>query len=170
MKLPTIDRPIYKGLSTDEEKLAAMMTEVTALQTVDPDDRMEFVHKTAQWIAYERYIESCRQEGDDEDDDDNDHRLFEDCLAQYLYLPYGKRLSDAFAFGLRNALFYESGLGDEGHVMYTAARTKLINDQVTQWLRQQQQQQERHQEKLAEKQKSYQIRILVPVWIPGSIG
>lgn len=133
MKLTEIDRPLYKGLTTDDEKVAAMMAEVSALQTVNPSDGMDFSHKTSQWIAFERAIESSRREPDDD-------RLFNDFLAQHLCEPYGKRLSDAFSFGLRAALFFESGLGDEGHVMYTAARTKLINDRVTQWLQQQQQQ------------------------------
>ena len=42
MKLTEIDRPSYKGSSTDDEKLAAIMAEAGALQVVDPRDKMDF--------------------------------------------------------------------------------------------------------------------------------
>ena len=47
---------------------------------------------------------------------------------------------DCFSFGLRHAVFdppgSEIGLGDEGHVLYTAARTHLISQHVSEWLQQ----------------------------------
>jgi len=126
MKIPTIRRHLYDGLATDEEKLRAMNAEVADLQKIG-DDEMDFSNKSAMWVAYERSIES-----------QNEDSLFNDVLAKHFVDPYGKRMSDCFAFGLRHAVFdppgANIGFGDEGHVMYTAARTKLINDHLTVWL------------------------------------
>ena len=90
---------------------------------------MDFAAKTSQWIAYECYIESSLA----------DDRLFRDPIAQHLYEPYGRRMSDAFAFGLQHAVFDQPGganigIGMEGHVQYTATCTKLINDALDTWL------------------------------------
>lgn len=127
IKIPKLHRPIFDGLTTDEEKMAAAMAEYEALKDAD-EEGLDFANKTSMWIAYERNIESQRED-----------RLFNDPLAKYFCQPYGKRLSDSMAFGLALGVFdppgANIGFGLEGHVLYTAARTKLINDQVDQWVK-----------------------------------
>lgn len=126
MNIPKLHRPIFDGLTTDEEKMTAAMAEYETLKGAD-EEGLDFANKTSMWIAYERNIESQRED-----------RLFDDPLAKYFCQPYGKRLSDSMAFGLALGVFdppgTDIGLGLEGHVLYTAARTKLINDQVDQWV------------------------------------
>jgi methyltransferase (TIGR00027 family) len=113
-------------IATVEEKMTAAMAEYNALKDADEND-LDFINKTAMWIAYERHVESQRTDG-----------LFHDPLAPFFMEPYGKRLSDAMSMGLALTVFdppgSEIGFGLEGHVMYTAARTKLINDQLDHWL------------------------------------
>eukprot|EP00730_Choanoeca_flexa_P006396 TRINITY_DN12146_c0_g2_i2.p1 TRINITY_DN12146_c0_g2~~TRINITY_DN12146_c0_g2_i2.p1 ORF type:complete len:316 (+),score=76.34 TRINITY_DN12146_c0_g2_i2:109-1056(+) len=127
MSIPKQQRP-FDDMATDEERLAYMMAELEELK-VEGEDNLDFSGKTGMWVAYERALESARPESE---------RLFHDPLAQYFAEPYGKRLSTIFAFGLKHAVFdppgAEIGFGYEGHVMYTAARTKLINDRVSEWL------------------------------------
>eukprot|EP00580_Thalassiosira_gravida_P000386 CAMPEP_0201617500 /NCGR_PEP_ID=MMETSP0492-20130828/36526_1 /ASSEMBLY_ACC=CAM_ASM_000837 /TAXON_ID=420259 /ORGANISM="Thalassiosira gravida, Strain GMp14c1" /LENGTH=313 /DNA_ID=CAMNT_0048085783 /DNA_START=64 /DNA_END=1005 /DNA_ORIENTATION=+ len=126
MTIPTRHRPIFDGLTTGEEKFKAAMAEYDELKETDADG-LDFSNKTAMWIAFERDIETQREDA-----------LFKDVLAKYFTEPYGQRLSDSMSFGLAKSVFDppddEIGFGLEGHVMYTAARTKLINDQVDQWL------------------------------------
>lgn len=124
--IPKLHRPIFDGLETDEEKLKVAMAEYNALKDADQDG-LDFSNKTSMWIAYERQVESQRED-----------RLFHDPLAQHFSEPYGKRLSDAMSLGMAGGIFdppgANIGLGLEGHVLYTAARTQLINDRVGQWL------------------------------------
>lgn len=128
-KIPTLQRPIFDGLTNDEDKFKASMAEYEVLKGTD-EDGLDFSNKTAMWLAYERQVESER-----------DDCLFNDTLARHLVGPYGKRLSDAMSFGLAFSCFdppgMDIGFGLEGHVMYTAARTKLINDQVDRWIMEQ---------------------------------
>eukprot|EP00045_Choanoeca_perplexa_P007152 m.63118 g.63118 ORF g.63118 m.63118 type:complete len:313 (+) comp13955_c0_seq1:79-1017(+) len=135
MSIPTIKRP-FDDMETDEERLKYMMAEMEELKVVEADG-IDFAGKTAMWVAYERALESARPE---------EERLFCDPLAKHFGEPYGKRLSTIFAFGLKHAIFdppgADIGFHYEGHVMYTAARTKLINDRVSTWLAQDQPQQQ----------------------------
>ena len=126
-RIPKRQRSIFDGLTTDEEKFKAAMDEYNELKEVG-EDGLDFSNKTSMWIAFERDIESQRED-----------RLFNDPLAKYFMEPHGKRLSDAMSFGhgifgLAFSCFdppgENIGFGLEGHVMYTAARTKLINDKV----------------------------------------
>lgn len=127
MRIPTLHRPLYDGCRTPEEKAAAMTKAMGELQTVNDKDGMDFNAKTAMGIAYERFVESQRNDS-----------LFVDPLASEMFPPYGQIMSDALAFGLTYSVFDPPGaninLGLEGHVLYTAARTKLINDHVEGWL------------------------------------
>mmetsp|Transcript_28464 Transcript_28464/g.59424 ORF Transcript_28464/g.59424 Transcript_28464/m.59424 type:complete len:328 (+) Transcript_28464:1-984(+) len=130
--IPKLHRPIFDGLTTPQEKMAVAMKEYTSLKDADADG-LDFANKTSMWIAYERDIESQRPD-----------RLFNDPLAKHFWQPYGKRLSDAMSFGLAISCFdpppeagggpEKIGLELEGHVMYTAARTKLVNNQIDVWL------------------------------------
>ena len=124
--IPTRHRPIFDGLTTGEEKFKAAMDEYNELKETDADG-LDFSNKTAMWIAFERDIETQREDA-----------IFKDILAKHFCEPYGQRLSDSMCFGLAYSVFdppdANIGFGLEGHVMYTAARTKLINDQVDQWL------------------------------------
>jgi methyltransferase (TIGR00027 family) len=127
MSIPTIKRP-FDEMENDQDRLKYMMSELELLQVVG-DDGIDFSGKTGMWVAYERDLESSRPES---------QRLFRDPLAKYLCEPYGKRLSTIFAFGLCHAVFdppgADIGFHYEGHVMYTAARTRLINDRLENWL------------------------------------
>lgn len=130
------ERPLYEGLETDEERLAAMMAEMKDLQQTNDADGLDFAAKTSQWVAYERYLESSSTSSSS-----SSPPLFNDILAQYLYEPYGKRLSDCFAFGLKHAVFDHpqgAGMGSlfgmEGHVQYTAARIALVNQKLSDWI------------------------------------
>ncbi|CAB9502468.1 Putative S-adenosyl-L-methionine-dependent methyltransferase [Seminavis robusta] len=126
MNIPTLHRPLYDGCTTGEEKAAAMTAAMTELQEVN-DDGMDFSNKTSMAIAYERHVESQR-----------DDRLFHDPLAVHLYEPYGQKMSDALAFGLAYSIFdppgADIGIGMMGHTLYTAARTKFINTHLESWL------------------------------------
>ena len=111
---------------TDPEIQAWQAKEYQELLQVH-DDGMEFVGKTASIIAYERMLESEKPE----------HvRLFNDHLAKYFAEPYGKKGSECLASGL--IIFFDpnkdNGLLFDGHVAYTAARTKLINDYMGEWI------------------------------------
>lgn len=132
-KIPSLPRPIFDGLTSEEDKFKAAMAEYELLKGPDQDG-LDFSNKTAMWVAYERQVESER-----------DDSLFNDTLAGHFVGQYGKRLSDAMSFGLAFSCFDPPGagigLGLEGHVMYTAARTKLVNDQVDRWIMNQQKQQ-----------------------------
>ena len=124
--IPKRHRPIFDGLESDEEKFKVAMAEYNELK--DPDENgLDFSNKTSMWIAFERDIESQRED-----------RLFHDPLAKHFSEPYGKRLSDAMSLGLAFSVFDPPGadieFGLEGHVMYTAARTKLISNQMEEWL------------------------------------
>ena len=111
---------------TDEEIKSWQAAEYQELQKIN-DDGVDFVGKTASMIAYERMLESERPEGD---------RLFNDHLAKHFAEPYGKRVSDCVASGL--IVFFDPnrdiGLLFDGHVAYTAVRTRLINDFMGQWI------------------------------------
>jgi len=126
-KIPTRHRPIFDGLATIEEKMAAAMIEYDDMKEAGEEDGLDFSNKTSMWIAFERWLESERPD-----------RLFNDPLAQHLHDPYGQRLSDAMSLGLSFSVFDDMegsiGFGLEGHVMYTAARTKLINDYLAEWI------------------------------------
>eukprot|EP00501_MAST-03F_sp_TOSAG23-6_P001935 GSMAST32.ASY1.ANO1.2016.1 assembled CDS len=84
-------------------------------------DGLTFANKTAQWIAYERDIESQRSDC-----------LFHDPLAKHLTGKYGKTLSDLFGKYASNAHFFP-GLGEQGFILYHGARTKLISDHLMEW-------------------------------------
>ena len=92
------------------------------------EDGLDFTGKTALWMAYERQLESEKPEGE---------RLFYDHLAKHFTGGgVGKRMSDTMTYGLK-AIFDATGdigLGNEGHVNCTAARTQLINDKTATWL------------------------------------
>lgn len=124
--IPTLHRPIFDGLDSDEAKFKAAMAEYDLLKDTDPEG-LDFSNKTAMWIAYERHVESKR-----------DDCLFHDPLARHFIGSYGKRLSDAMSFGLAYSCFdppgADIGFGLEGHVMYTAARTRLVNEKVDRWM------------------------------------
>lgn len=124
--IPIRHRPIFEGLETGEAKMAAAMKEYQTLKDADQNG-LDFANKTSMWIAFERDIESQRED-----------RLFHDPLAKHFSEPYGQRLSDSMAFGLQVGVFdtpgSDIGLGMEGHVMYTAARTRLINDHIEKWM------------------------------------
>ena len=123
--IPIRHRPIFEGLESGEAKNEAAMKEYETLKGADHNG-LDYANKTSMWIAFERDIESRR-----------DDRLFNDPLAKHFIEPYGKRLSDAMAFGLQFGVFdppgANIGLGMEGHVMYTAARTRLVNDYIEKW-------------------------------------
>ena len=113
----------FQDLS-DEDKKNWMMSEYQELSKVN-DDGIDFSGKTSMWVAYERHVESCR-----------DDALFCDNLAKYFAEPYGERLSTAMMIGMKPIFDPkdEIGFGWNGHVLYSAARTKFINDHVVQWL------------------------------------
>mmetsp|Transcript_57587 Transcript_57587/g.128426 ORF Transcript_57587/g.128426 Transcript_57587/m.128426 type:complete len:316 (+) Transcript_57587:71-1018(+) len=106
------------------------MEEYVALQKPDGSG-LSFTEKTALMVAYERRLESERPA---------DQRLFNDWLASLLCAEelgdVGKRVSDCMAYGLKTIFDPkgEIGLGYEGHIQYSAARTCLINDHLTLWL------------------------------------
>jgi O-methyltransferase involved in polyketide biosynthesis len=115
----------FLTLSTDEEKKRWSIAEYADFCKVDPDDGLDFSGKTSMRIAYERDLESQREDA-----------LFNDHLARYFVEPYGKRLSIMSMLGLK-PLFDPNddiGFGWKGHIWYTAARTQLVNDRLTDWL------------------------------------
>eukprot|EP00587_Corethron_hystrix_P009126 CAMPEP_0113302336 /NCGR_PEP_ID=MMETSP0010_2-20120614/3186_1 /TAXON_ID=216773 ORGANISM="Corethron hystrix, Strain 308" /NCGR_SAMPLE_ID=MMETSP0010_2 /ASSEMBLY_ACC=CAM_ASM_000155 /LENGTH=296 /DNA_ID=CAMNT_0000156099 /DNA_START=16 /DNA_END=906 /DNA_ORIENTATION=- /assembly_acc=CAM_ASM_000155 len=91
---------------------------LTKLMAVDKEG-LTFANKTAQWIAYERHIESQRSD-----------RLFHDPLSGHLVGKYGKLLSDTFS---QHATQLFPGLSEKGFILYHAARTKLISDSIAEW-------------------------------------
>lgn len=88
-----------------------------AMQAPDADG-IDFIAATSQMIAYERDIESKRED-----------RLFNDHLAKHFIGIRGEQVS---AF-LNTALGDACGIKDV-HIPYTAARTKLINDHLESWI------------------------------------
>eukprot|EP00039_Didymoeca_costata_P002440 m.60239 g.60239 ORF g.60239 m.60239 type:complete len:318 (-) comp11305_c2_seq2:78-1031(-) len=110
------------GLATPEERFAWCMKEYEELKKVDPEDGMTFTNKTSAMIAYERDLESRKPEAD---------RICNDFLAKHFVGKYGKRVSDAMAVGLQPSFDLKmEGLKFEGHIQYTAARTRLISDSI----------------------------------------
>lgn len=110
---------------SDEENFQWSMAEYKELSKVD-EDGVDFIGKTALWIAYERALESSKPEGE---------RLFNDTVAKHI-TGCGKRLSEAMGCGMKS--FFDPkgdiGHGYNGHISWTAVRTRLINDYVTKWL------------------------------------
>jgi methyltransferase (TIGR00027 family) len=78
----------------------------------------KFTNDSAMMIAYERHLESCR-----------DDALFQDPFAKMLSGSKGETLSAGF--GAACAMF-ELPEWPEFHKMWTAVRTKFIDDQVSQ--------------------------------------
>ena len=113
---------------TEDEKMAWSMQVYGELAAVG-DDGITFAGKTAMLVAYDRSIESEKPEGE---------RMFNDHLAKHFAEPYGRKCSDCMAFGLKKIFdpTDEIGLGYEGHIQYTAARTVYINNHVDSWLAQ----------------------------------
>jgi methyltransferase (TIGR00027 family) len=97
---------------------AEIMKVYSELNDSNDADRLDFVGSTAQAVAHERLIESKR-----------DDRLFNDHLAQYFVGTKGEKCSGMinkhleFSFGTENL-----------HIGYTAARTRLINDNLNSWI------------------------------------
>lgn len=96
---------------TDSNALAELMK-------VD-EDGLSFANKTAQWIAYERHVESERSD-----------RLFCDPVARHLAGKYGERLSALFA---QHAPYSFPALGENGFLWYHAARTMFISERIKEW-------------------------------------
>jgi len=116
-----VERPLPFLEKNAEEQKAWMMSEYGDLAQVK-EDGLTFANKTAQWIAYDRMLETDRADG-----------LFKDPLAKHFVGEYGKRCSDCFALGGKGSFFTEA-LGLNGFVNYHAARTKLISDRITAWV------------------------------------
>lgn len=81
----------------------------------DAGDGLTFANKTADWVAYDRYLESQRPD-----------RLFNDTFSVYFKEPYGKKISDAFAIG-GAPMFDQPGvdepkMGSDCFTNYHAAR------------------------------------------------
>ena len=79
---------------------------------------LAYVASTAQAIAYERALESKRED-----------RLFNDHLAQHFVGERGETIS-GFINKMLGAHMNFEGI----HVPFTAARTKLINDHLEKWI------------------------------------
>ena len=116
---------VFGGM-TDEEKKEWMTKEYLQLQKVNEDD-IVFAGKTAGMIAFERMLESEKSDNE---------RLFNDHLAKHFVGPYGKRVCEMLACGLITCFDPDNEVGflHDGHVHYTAARTRLINDHMTTWI------------------------------------
>lgn len=92
---------------------------------VNEEDGLSFVEKTAQFIAYDRFCESQRED-----------RLFNDHLATHFVGKYGKQCSDLFAMKSAEQHFDKDGsigFGFEGFYNYHSARTKLISELLAKW-------------------------------------
>jgi len=96
------------------------MKEYGELQEVG-DDGLTWANKTAQWIAYERMLESERPDA-----------LFNDPIAKYFAGDHGKRCSDTFSSMAGTHMFTD--IGSEGFIQYHASRTKLISDHISKWI------------------------------------
>lgn len=95
-----------------------IMSLYESLNRRDDPDGIDFVGSTAQAIAYERNLESKR-----------DDRLFNDHLAEHFIGTKGEKCSKMVNLHLGVA----TGI-DNVHLGYTAARTKLINDELERWI------------------------------------
>ena len=108
------------GDSTAEA--AALQAEIMKLYTELNDtgdaDGLNFVGSTAQAIAYERSLESQRQD-----------RLFNDTLSRHFVGTKGVKCSEMVNKHL--GLAYQI---EDVHIGYTAARTRLINDKLGSWI------------------------------------
>ena len=87
------------------------------VNTVDSDG-LTFVANTAQLVAYERAIESKRED-----------RLFNDHLAQYFVGERGEEASR-----LVNKMLGDKCNIPDIHMISTPCRTKLINDNLDKWV------------------------------------
>ena len=122
--VPRPPRP-FDDLKTPDEQRDWGMKEYQELSTVDPEDGLTFANKTAQMIAYERYLESEKPEKE---------RICNDFLAKHFKGKYGKRVSDVLACFLQPSFDKDMvGLKYEGHIQYTAARTRLISEKLGEW-------------------------------------
>ena len=79
---------------------------------------LSYVANTAQLVAYERDIESKRED-----------RLFNDHLAQHFVGERGKEVSEMVNGMLGGWLNFPNV-----HMIFTPTRTKLINDHVDKWI------------------------------------
>ena len=125
-------RPFDKFGADESARQAWGSDEYAGLMKPDEKTGLGFAEKTALMVAYERQLESERPATE---------RLFDDWLAKAMCDEdengnLGKRVSDCMASGLKMIFdpAGEIGLGFEGHVQYTAARTCLINDHLSKWL------------------------------------
>merc|ERR1719273_2559841 len=101
---------VYRGM-TMEEAMKWAMEEYNEFLKVN-DDGLSWANKTAQWIAYERSLESALLEGE---------RLFNEAMRPGMKLMIFDPTDDI-------------GLGFDGHIKYTAARTQLISIKMTDWI------------------------------------
>ena len=76
---------------------------------------------TAQAIAYERMLESKRED-----------RLFNDHLAQHFCGEKGEGISKFITDAMK--LMMKGPITDDYNYRHTAARTKLINDHLDKWI------------------------------------
>ena len=105
-----------------DPKVAKKAAEFAALgeEYKTPDsDGFDFTAATSQAIAYERMIETIREDS-----------LFLDHLAEHFIGQRGKKVSAMLNFGLGTHV----GCPDI-HRRFTAARTKLVNDHMTDWIK-----------------------------------
>eukprot|EP00127_Corallochytrium_limacisporum_P002059 Clim_evm47s99 gene=Clim_evmTU47s99 len=110
-------------VSTDEEERARKLQEEAAeeyktLCAAPDSDGLDFVAGTSQAIAFERMLESSRSD-----------RLFNDPLAQHFVGERGERISRMVNNSL--SAIYQI---DAVHVIWTAVRTKFINDTIQSWI------------------------------------
>jgi len=117
-------KSVYKRQYDDwtEEETIKWITEQSATiqQKSDSGDGFTFANKTAMFVAYDRYLESQRED-----------RLFDDHLAKHFAEPYGRDLSDCFGYNAH--YLFGRDLGRDGFTCWHAARTVLISDKYEAW-------------------------------------
>lgn len=112
------EKPETESKDLGEALQAEIMLLFAELNDSQDEDGLDFVGSTAQALAYERDIESNRED-----------RLFHDPLAKYFVGTKGKKCSEminkhlGLTYGIENV-----------HIGYTAARTRLLNDKIDSWI------------------------------------
>ena len=105
---------------TDAEKSAEYMKITEEYKKTPDSDGIYYTASTAQAIAYERMLESNREDA-----------LFKDPLAKHLVGERGEKVSEIINFWISS---YCLPTCKDIHIRYTAARTHLINQHMTAWV------------------------------------
>jgi len=109
-----VEKKVVNDSAFTEEEMQEAFGTTDKSEMDDWEKEMNTVNSTSLMIAYERYLETQREDA-----------LFKDPLAEHLMGISGKQLSTTFE---KNGIHFGFGDWSDFHRMWTAVRTKFIDD------------------------------------------